>query len=362
MNNKFPTPSLRRAGQINDTIAYRLEADGFENKYFVSTNPGTRHLMISPEVVGFDSYLSMVDVTADTLTYLIRKGLSESVEIMTILRGGLNYPLEECCYRAGIQVNNMNFLSCERVFNGKVITGLQINYEKLRVAENCTMMIGDILATGETFRLCLKQVVDRFHSRGGSMRRIIFFSIGGTRAIPILEDMTKYIRTLWPSFEGFFCIFYEGMFRVYDDTGCTGVNVPGVDFGWDTVTPEFREAVLKSGDALFEKCIIYDGGARRYEIPAHYHEVLDYWEDLDHAASQGADFKTFLDEKLGYVTPLDYESWVAVNHYELLDPEQIRKLYALEMDFIAKTKDRTLSEITSRRLNEFKTNMSNYSK
>lgn len=362
MLNIFPAPSLQEAGLINDTSVYSLVSDGLVNKYYVVSNPGTRRLMISPEVVGYDSYLSMVDATADTLQYLCGDGLSGGVEILTILRGGLNYPLEECCFKAGIQVNNMNFVSCERVFNGKVITGLDIKYEKLRVVSDCTLMIGDIFATGDTLKLCLKQVVDRFHSRGGSMRRIVFFTVGGTRAIPVLESMTEYIRTVWPSFEGFRCVFYEGMFKVYEDSGCTGVNVPDVDFGWDTIAPEFREAVLKAGDALYEKCIIYDGGARRYEIPSHYNEVVDYWEDLNHAAMQGADLKEFTDEKLGYATPLDFDAWLSAVHYENLDPSSVRPLYELETAFIAASEGRSLSDIASRRLREFKDNMKHYSK
>ena len=31
---------------------------------------------------------------------------------------------------------------------------------------------------------------------------------------------------------------------------------------------------------LFEKCIIYDGGARRYEIHEHVEEVLEFWEGI----------------------------------------------------------------------------------
>ena len=31
---------------------------------------------------------------------------------------------------------------------------------------------------------------------------------------------------------------------------------------------------------LFEKCTIYDGGARRYEIHEHIEEVLEFWNGI----------------------------------------------------------------------------------
>ena len=123
--------------------------------------------------------------------------------------------------------------------------------------ENC--------ATGDTLRLCLQHVAEVFSRQGGSLRRILFFTIGGTRAIPLMEGLTERFRTLFPGFEGFDCFFYEGVFTVYEDKGASGINVPDIDFGWKggAVSPEFRRHILSQPDALLEKCIIYDGGAEQ---------------------------------------------------------------------------------------------------
>ena len=146
--------------------------------------------MASPEVVGYESYLAMKPSTTAVLGYFLRQGMLDEADILTILRGGLNYPLEECCYKAGVRVPNMNFISCERKIEDGVITGLDIKYEKLHIAKDITLMIGDIIASGDTLRLCLSQVVDRFRRRGGSLKRIIFFTVGGTKAIPLMERFT----------------------------------------------------------------------------------------------------------------------------------------------------------------------------
>ena len=63
----------------------------------------------------------------------------------------------------------------------------------------------------------------------------MFFTIGGTKAISIMEAFTREIRTFWPGFEGFYCVFYEGVFTVYEDKGVTGVNVPYIDFGMKSI-------------------------------------------------------------------------------------------------------------------------------
>lgn len=351
--------SLQLLGLQNSTSIYQLRSDGLTNQYYVVSGDGTRHLMASPEVVGYESYLAMKPATTVVLQYFSEHGLACDVDILTILRGGLNYPLEECCYKAGIRVPNMNFISCERHIEDGIITGLDIKYEKLHIAKDITLMIGDIIASGDTLRLCLSQVIDRFRRRGGSLKQIIFFTIGGTKAIPLMERFTAEIRGYFPEFEGFRCVFYEGIFTVYEDKGVTGVNIPDIDFGWrgGFVAPEFRHYVLSFlEDALFEKCIIYDGGARRYEIPAHYEEVMDYWESLLAVAPQ-VDFQAFIAEKIGYSRPIDYDAWRVLNGYSELD---VRGLFDLEQHYLDIVSKRTLQEICERRIREIRKDLGKY--
>lgn len=341
------------------TEIYRIEAPAFENRYYVLSNESTRHLMESPEVVGFDSYTAMVRPTVDALSYLRSCGFNDDVNILTILRGGLNYPLEECCHKVGLQVNNINFLSCERIIRKGVITGLDIKYDKLRVIRDCTLMIGDIVASGDTLRLCMKYVVDHFKSCGGSIKRVVFFTIGGTRAFGLMEELTVYMRSLWPDFEGFSCFFYEGVFTVYEDKGVTGVNIPMIDFGWrgGIVSPEFRKHIVSLDNALFEKCIIYDGGARRYEISAHCEEVLEYWQSLRDVADK-SDMTAFVAEKIGYDGFPSFDEWGRITGLELLP--DMEKLYELEMKFVKKACGLNLKGICERRIAEFAGNMEKY--
>ena len=316
--------------------------------------------MAFPEVVGFDTYQCMLPATVAAMKHLFPSGGKE-VDILTILRGGLNYPVEEACFRSGIRVSDIHFVSCERIIEDHIITGLEIKYEKLRITRDRTLVIGDIIATGDTLRLCLDQVVDRFRRRGGSIRKIIFFTIGGTRAIELMEKKTEEIRRVFPEFEGFECFFYEGIFTVYENKGVTGINVPDIDFGWKggVVAPEFRRYVLSHPYSILEKCIIYDGGARRYEIPVHFREALEYWEGL-WSRADGIDPRKLVGEKLGFEEPLSFPQWLAVNRFEDLKDDTLSALWADETALLNNASALSLESIAMQRIQAIKTNLQQY--
>ena len=96
------------------------------------------------------------------------------------------------------------------------------------IPEGSTLMIGDIIASGETLIHCLRYVTDFYRAHGAKLRNIIIFTIGGTKGIEILEKLTSEIREYWPDFEGFITVYYEGIFCTYQDKGVSGINLPDV--------------------------------------------------------------------------------------------------------------------------------------
>lgn len=341
--------SLRHVGLYEDTDIYGLDSSRLRNRYFILSGPGSRRLLAFPEVVGFPCYSALLDETIAALRHLFPSGTSGDIDIMTILRGGLNYPLEEAAYRTGIPVRTMHFVSCERVIKNRVITGLDIRYEKVLPDTDRIVAIGDIIATGDTFRLCLEQVAEIFHSCGGSIRRLIIFTIGGSRAIPLLENLSAKLQEMFPGFEGVDCFFYEGVFTVYEDKGVSGINTPNIDFGWKggIVSPDFRRFVLDNPDALLEKCIIYDGGARRYEILLHFEEVLEYWQGILDRASV-IDAGALVKEKLGYYGPVPFEKWLELLDFQYLPAEGLKEVWQREQLLFSERKD--LAAIARRRI------------
>ena len=336
--------TLKPISHPGKTSLYKLHLPQLNNRYYLLSGKGSRALEAFPEVVGFPCYTALIDEMVDSFSYLRSNGLGEDIDQFTILRGGLNYPIEEAASRCGMYVREINFVSCERVIENHVIKGLEIKYDKIRPSRRCILAIGDILATGDTFRYCFNHLLQQFQQAGGSIRRIVFFTIGGTRAFKLIESMSEQLATLYPGFEGIDCFFFEGAFTVYEDKGVSGINVPNIDFGWKggVVTPDFRRFIVDNPDALLEKCIIYDGGARRYEIPIHCDEVLEYWEGIRERADL-IDVRALLEEKLGYAGPVDFETWLDLTHLRGL--EGLEKLWADEQALLQRDVDlRALAE------------------
>lgn len=340
---------------------YRLEGGDYVNEYYIVSEAETRKLLNVPEVVGYEVYRCLIQSTSQMLYYFKEQKRVTTANILSILRGALNYPLEESCYREHIRVHDISFLSSERVFEKDEIAGLEIKYSKLTMVPDSTLLIGDIIATGETLVHCLRYVTDFYREQGVKLRNIIIFTIGGTRGIDLLEHLTMEIREFWPDFEGFLAVYYEGIFSTYEDKGVSGINLPGVDFYWKDgiVAPEFRRQTLSMRNPLFEKCIIYDGGARRYEIHEHVEEVLEFWEGILERADQ-IDMKELLDEKLGYPTPVSYEEWIRYNHYGKIKESMARWLYRQELGYIEGVKNTSVGEIARERIEEFSTALRKY--
>ena len=80
--------------------------------------------------------------------------------------------------------------------------------------------------------------------------------------------------------------------------------------------------------------------------------MTEYWTAIKGVADKFK-FKDFLDEKLGYRTPVSYKEWLELNHYEHLDQDEMTGLYTLEKDFAHKSADLDIRQIADRRLSEF---------
>lgn len=356
-NNVVLEPVFNEQG----VICYRLEGENYVNEYYVTSEAETRKLLNTPEIVGYEVYNCLIPSTSQMLYYLKEQKKVTTANILSILRGALNYPLEESCYREHIRVHDISFLSSERVFVEEEIAGLEIKYSKLTMVPDSTLLIGDIIASGETLIHCLRYVTDFYRSHGAKLRNIIIFTIGGTKGIEILEKLTQEIREFWPEFEGFITIYYEGIFSTYQDKGVSGINLPDVDFYWKDgiVAPEFRRETLSMCSPLFEKCIIYDGGARRYEIHEHVEEVLAFWECILKRADQ-IDFEELLAEKLGHALEISYEDWIAVNHYQKIRRADTRWLYQQERGYIESVRGMSLKELAEQRIAEFTGTLKKY--
>lgn len=97
---------------------------------------------------------------------------------------------------------------------------------------------------------------------------------------------------------------------------------------------------------LFEKCTIYDGGARRYESTSTLKRCWNSGTAIL-ARADKIDKQALLEEKLGHALPISYEDWLKDCHYEKLDAKLTRWLYQQERGFVESLKDVTLEEIAA---------------
>lgn len=352
--------TLTEIEESGTSSIYRLENTETINEYYVVSSPETMELIINPETVGYACQQCLLSSTQTFMQFLREKETITRPHIFNILRGGLNFPLEEACFNIEMKVCSTDFVSCERVIDNGVIKGLDIRYEKIIAEQDVTLLIGDIIASGETLLECIPLIAKRYNELGGSIRKIVFFTIGGTKAVRLMEKLTVELRKIWPEFEGFRCIFYEGMFTVYEDNGVTGVNTPNIDFGWKggAIAPELRKRMMQQPLSLFEKCVIYDGGARRYEINNHIDEVCEYWNELREVADS-IDFQSLAEEKIGYRLGILYEEWLSVTH--LVDAPDNKQLWQQERTILqGLLNDYTLKAICDQRLREFNKAMNIY--
>ena len=74
---------------------YRLEGGNYENEYYVVSEAETRKLLNTPEVVGYEVYHCLIPSTSQMLYYFKEQKKVTTANILSILRGALNYPLEE---------------------------------------------------------------------------------------------------------------------------------------------------------------------------------------------------------------------------------------------------------------------------
>ena len=83
---------------------YQLEGGDFKNEYYIVSEAETRKLLNNPEIVGYETYYCLIPSTSQMLYYFKEQKKVTTANILSILRGALNYPLEESCYREHIRV------------------------------------------------------------------------------------------------------------------------------------------------------------------------------------------------------------------------------------------------------------------
>jgi len=304
----------------------------FDNNTYIITNPMSRQLLSSPEIIGVEIPHFLESPIADFLQYYLQKSQAENINIVNILRGGLNFPIEDACHSIAYPVSSVSFLTSERVFIDKKVSRIESKYRKIISIGESTIIIGDIIASGETLTNTVHYLMEQYIIDSEFIRRILVFTIGTVKTLEAIKRLNRELMQRWPSFEGIITIFIEGIFSTYSDEGMTKLNLPHVDFMIRNgiITPEYRKVLIESKSLIFEKCAIYDGGARRFEQLDHIKCITTYWEEL-HRLATHIDTHLFLVEKFGYAKDITYKKWLQLNNYNCTENTSLIDLFNKEI-------------------------------
>lgn len=343
-----------KVDQVNNSIIYNIKGE----KIYIISNSATRKLLCCPEIVGTSIPQKLLEATIDAIHFLgDEKNISfDNINLVNILRGGLNFPIEKACFNAKINIEEISFLTSERIFLDDKVSRIESKYRKIASVPNATIVLGDIIASGETFHNVIKLITEKYVHDNNKIGKIIVFTIGTNNTFALMRKLDYELKARWSSFQGIYTIFFEAIFTTYSSHGITGLNLPNVDFVFKggLLTLEYRKALMEKLYTIFEKCAIYDGGARRFEKNLHINTITKYWKDLCLKIDK-IDIQHFYNEKLGYCSihgfP-DLTQWIKLNQYEELDSEEVYKVYINEKKHLNNIMQSDMARIAMNRYEE----------
>jgi hypothetical protein len=275
---------------------YEIKGDqqGDLERYIIST-PQTRKICNVPEVVGVEYTSLMERAMVSALKSLPGRESFLVIPqrqfcVFTFLRGGLNFSLREALYYAyGFNNHASSFMTSQRfMVDGKWIIK-ENQYRKLKVPDNATLLIGDVVATGITLEQGFNVFLDYLRTNRIRLDNVIFFTIGCDNSERIMKEVDRKLRLANPAYGRTIVVYLEGKFKVAEDSTNLRIKIPGTDLLRTNalVSPEFALSQYEDVAYPLERCTIYDAGSRSFDIPEYTHDVLDYWGQMKKLAERG---------------------------------------------------------------------------
>jgi hypothetical protein len=290
-------------------------ADSFD-AYVLST-PETRRLCSDPFVVGYEFRLSLQSAITKALRLpalakIYANAHDEQLNVVHLLRGGLNFPILPALGELGRGCARSSFMSSQRFKKQGTWIIDDDQYLKLTLADDSILLIGDIVATGTTLKVMLakfaqiyggldetslpdfaKEYVIRSPAEECIPKRIagmIVFTIGGEEAVRTLNDYHELFRKIFPGYGTTTLVFIEGMFHMANSDTVARNTIDGTDLlPWRAdLSPEFEQRLREVPQAGMERCVVYDGGSRGFYPSHHYADLLEYAGQVEESLAAGA--------------------------------------------------------------------------
>jgi hypothetical protein len=284
---------------------------------FVLSTPWTRDICNKPELLGVAYTEALREGMARGLATApfadqILAHPQESVCVLNLLRGGLNFGLREALHQAyGYNRHGSAFMSSQRYVEDGCWGVTEDSYRKLDIPQDAILVLGDVVATGVTLENGL-EVLGRVHER-------------------FAETFPNYERT---------CVVYiEGRFTLADEHTPLQIKELGTDLlRLDALmAPELELSHYEALGHALERCTIYDAGSRAFAIRGYAEDVLAYWRELRTLAAGGLSLRDLLLERWPAVAPMERSEVLsaALGRWQGVDPSFLQQLLVARQAFWA---------------------------
>jgi hypothetical protein len=287
---------LERICNFPEISYYELKDLGrTEVERYVLSTPQTRKICNDPEVVGVKYTSLMQEAMVSGLKYLPRSEYFLKIPqhqfcVFTFLRGGLNFCLREALYHAyGFNNHTSSFMTSQRYMEDGQWHIKENQYRKIKIPDNATLLIGDVVATGVTIEEGFNVLLDYLRVNRIRLENLIFFTIGCENAERIFRNIDGRLRKMNPAYGRTIVVYIEAKFNVAEESTNLKIKIPGTDLiRTDAlVAPEFALSQYEDVAYPIERCAIYDAGSRSFDITEYLHDVIDYWAQMKKLAERG---------------------------------------------------------------------------
>jgi uracil phosphoribosyltransferase len=302
--SRLPSSSSDEAGvafyELRDEAG---PTSGFRR--FIFSTPESRSVCNCPEIVGFEF--------TNTLKLALTKALKafperakvaafdeNSILVFNILRGGLNFKLRDALYHAfGFNRTKSSFVSSHRLLSGGEWKIVENGYKKIKIPDGSNIFMGDIVATGASLKNALEEICGFLEETGRGLRNFFLFTIGTENAERILSQFDRRFRELSPSYENTYLFYIEGRFGLARADSPLRIKVEDTDLLRHPalLAPEFELSQYEALAHPLERCVVYDGGSRSFDIEEYFEDVASYWRELLRLAEGGATLLDLLCER-----------------------------------------------------------------
>ena len=331
---------LERINAEKGSVYYRLHGpypDEIETYLFSS--PTSRRIMNNPDIYGCE-YTNLMEETMTGALKLfpgkeaIGKLDPGTISVIHFLRSGLNFGIRNGLWRAfGFNTHFSSFLTSQRQrdqYGRWYIKDDQ--YRKLEMPKDASFFIGEIVATGVTVSNGFDIIFHQAKNLGRPVRNTFFFTIGCHKIEKTLRKYDRLFRSIFPKYRKTYLIYLEGKFHLADSKTTTAIKVQGTDLMRHPalLAPEFELEQLRDPAYLLERCVIYDGGARAFNVFRYLEDVRSYWDELLKRADDGWTLKEAVRDRWpGKEYELTREEFMAVKEkdWKNIDPGILEEIY-----------------------------------